>query len=73
MEEKVKAEFVNTESEFKWRLVYGNESSPWTNWYQGILTWRFSNGKLYGLATDYWKGSLHCLPVEVPFEIIEIK
>lgn len=65
----IKAEFINTEKEFKWRLVYGNASSEWYSYYQGLLTWLAPNGYLYGLASGYWEGTL---PIEKPFQIIEV-
>lgn len=63
---KPKAEFVNTTKEFKWRIVYGDEVSPWSVYYRGILVHQFKDGRIFGLATAYWAGTL---PVEKVFEI----
>lgn len=67
---KVFCEFVNTEKEFKWRLLTEKESSEWTGHYAGLLVHTFSNGRTFALATDYWDS---VLPVEIPFEIIKAK
>ncbi len=66
----IKANFINTEKEFKWRLEYGVKYSEWCSYYQGILTWKAPDGCLYGLATAYWDGTL---PIEKPFKIVEVK
>ncbi len=68
--QRVKVEVINTAKEHKWRLVSGSEKSEWTGYYEGVLTHRFSDGRLIGYATDYWNGTL---PVESPFEIVELK
>ncbi len=65
---KATAEFINTNTEFKWRIVYGDETSKWSRHYDGLLVYKFSDGRTFGLATQYWEGSL---PTEIPFEIIE--
>ncbi len=65
---RVLAEFVDNSKEFKWRLVKGKEKSKWYKHYEGILTYRFKDGELWGLVTCYWDGTL---PSEKPFQIIE--
>ena len=72
MKNKITAEFKDTEREFKWRLVCKKtgEKSHWSKLYSGLLTYQFKDGRVFGLATDYWAGSL---PTEVPFEIVRQK
>lgn len=60
------AKFINTKKEFKWRIAYGKEVSPWYSFYQGLLVHKFADGRTFALATDYWNGRL---PVEQVFEI----
>lgn len=62
------AEFVNTREEFKWRMKWKNETSPWMDHFASILTCQFSNGETWALATSYWEGAL---PIEKPFRIVE--
>lgn len=62
-------DFINTTKEAKWRMRSpSGETSQWSSYYEGVLTHRFSNGILYGLATDYWDG---VLPTWKPFTIHE--
>lgn len=63
-ENKISSEFMDSETEFKWRLVVNGETSGWYEFYQGILVF-----KGYGLCTAYWEGAL---PVERPFRISEL-
>lgn len=63
--EEVVGEFEDNNEGFRWRLKCGDETSRWYSDYQGILTHEF-NGRLYGLCSQYWEGTLPC---EQPFEI----
>lgn len=63
----VSVEFVDTPKEFKWRLTCGQENSPWSKHYSGLLVHKFINGRTFAVATDYWSG---VLPVQTPFEIL---
>lgn len=65
--EEVVGEFEDTNQGFRWRLKCGDEMSRWYSDYQGILTHEF-NGRLYGLCSAYWAGTL---PHEQPFEIVK--
>lgn len=64
---QVKAQFVNTTKEFKWRIVRGKEKSRWSKCYDSLLAHKFKNGETWCLATAYWDGSF---PIEVPFQVI---
>lgn len=65
---KAKAEFIDSPKEFKWRIKYGEEVSPWCTYYEGIHKHTFSDGRTFYLVTDYWRGTL---PSEEPFEIVK--
>ena len=68
---KVEAEFIDNSKGFKWRLVKGEEKSPWSKHYEGILVHTFKNGEKWGLATQYWScKEENSLPIEIPFQII---
>ena len=63
---KPKLEVIDNETEFKIRLVLGEEVSPWFKHYSSVHTHRFANGELWGVATQYYEG---VLPTETPFLI----
>ena len=61
MEDIVTVEIIDTEKEFKWRLIVNDNASPWTTYFQGILVFMG-----YGVATDYWNGAFEAMK---PFKI----
>ena len=71
MATRIIVEIIDSKEELKWRLCQEVNSkivkwTPWTKYYEGILTIELDNGELWGYATDYWNG---VLPTEIPFSI----
>lgn len=64
---KCEVEFINSKTEFKWRLKLGDEYSEYSSHYAGLLVHRFKDGRTFAVATGYWEGTL---PVERPFQIV---
>lgn len=77
---RINIEIINTEKDFKWRLIgYNLESknnklrwqlvacSSWSSCYESILVQPVC-GRIFAYASAYWENTL---PFEVPFEIVE--
>jgi hypothetical protein len=62
-------EVVDTEKEFKWRLVLDDEKSEWYSNYSGILVHIFKDGRKFACTTNYFAPQLP----EIPncFQIVE--